>query len=259
LDYALIPLIISGLGSKHHNICSLYLYNMETTISTNQKTIVNDLANVIASFNPVKVAELLSDKGEFNITNEKGEKETIAGTLKSVKAIGWYIEEYGIAQISMNLTNISVTPVHIAFDEVCRKAEARGLRVTGSELVGLIPLKAMLEAGKYFLRKQQRSLGVSDDELIKIAVKSMGLSDIHEFKPEEKIIERFGVQPGDLYRTIETAKWLLHAIDELSPVVAKNKEVSSLCHELVERVSKGIKRELLPIVALEGVGRVQDV
>jgi glutamate formiminotransferase / formiminotetrahydrofolate cyclodeaminase len=118
-----------------------------------------------------------------------GDTVMIPGTLKSVKAIGWFIEEYGIAQISMNLTNISVTPVHIAFDEVCRKADERGVRVTGSELVGLIPLKAMLDAGKYFLRKQKRSLGVSDDELIKIAIKSMGLNDIHTFKPEEKIIE----------------------------------------------------------------------
>jgi glutamate formiminotransferase/formiminotetrahydrofolate cyclodeaminase len=99
------------------------------------------------------------------------------------------MEDYGIAQISMNLTNISVTPVHVAFDEVCRKADARGIRVTGSELVGLIPLKAMLDAGRYFLAKQQRSAGVSDEELIKIAVKSMGLNDIHHFKPEEKIIE----------------------------------------------------------------------
>ncbi len=123
------------------------------------------------------------------INDNKGEPVMIPGTLKSVKAIGWFIEEYGIAQISMNLTNISVTPVHIAFDEVCRKADERGLRVTGSELVGLIPLKAMLDAGKYFLRKQKRSAGVSDDELIKIAIKSMGLNDIHEFNPEEKIIE----------------------------------------------------------------------
>ena len=108
------------------------------------------------------------------IKDEKGEKVMIPGSLKSVKAIGWYIEEYGIAQISMNLTNISVTPVHIAFDEVCRKAEARGVRVTGSELVGLIPLKALLDAGRYFLEKQQRSTGVSDEELIKIAVKIDG-------------------------------------------------------------------------------------
>ncbi len=113
----------------------------------------------------------------------------IPGSLKCVKAIGWFIEEYGIAQISMNLTNITVTPVHIAFDEVCRKADARGIRVTGSELVGLIPLEAMLEAGRYFLRKQKRSTGVSEQELIRIAVKSMGLDELVPFKPEERIIE----------------------------------------------------------------------
>jgi glutamate formiminotransferase/formiminotetrahydrofolate cyclodeaminase len=123
------------------------------------------------------------------MTDEKGETIMIPGSLKSVKAIGWYIEEYGIAQISMNLTNISVTPVHFAFDEVCRKADARGVRVTGSELVGLIPLKSLLDAGRYYLDKQQLSSGVSDEELIKIAIKSMGLNDIHHFKPEEKVIE----------------------------------------------------------------------
>ncbi len=123
------------------------------------------------------------------VRDKKGNPVMIPGSLKSVKAIGWYIEEYGIAQISMNLTNLSVTPVHVAFDEVCRRAEARGLRVTGSELVGLIPLKAMLDAGRYFLKKQRRSLGVPDSELIRIAVLSLGLNDLYEFKPEEKIIE----------------------------------------------------------------------
>jgi len=123
------------------------------------------------------------------IKDDSGQMITVPGTLKYVKAIGWYIEEYGIAQISINLTHINLTPVHIAFDEVCRRAEARGLRVTGSELVGLIPLKAMLDAGKYFLRKQQRSVGVSEKELIKIAVKSLGLDELGPFKPEEKIIE----------------------------------------------------------------------
>jgi len=120
---------------------------------------------------------------------ENGVKVNKPGSLKSVKAIGWYIEEYGVAQISINLTNINITPVHIAFDEVCKKATARGIRVTGSELVGLIPLKAMLDAGCYFLNKQQRSVGVSDKELIKIAVKSMGLDELGPFKPEERIIE----------------------------------------------------------------------
>jgi glutamate formiminotransferase/formiminotetrahydrofolate cyclodeaminase len=128
------------------------------------------------------------EKGR-KIKDENGTDKSVPGTLKSVKAIGWFIEEYGIAQISMNLTSISVTPVHIAFDEVCRKAEARGVRVTGSELVGLIPLKSLLDAGRYFLAKQQRSAGVPDSELVRIAVRSLGLNDIHSFKPEEKIIE----------------------------------------------------------------------
>ncbi len=118
-----------------------------------------------------------------------GKKINQPGTLKSVKAIGWFIEEYGVAQISMNLTNINITPVHVAFDEVCNKANARGIRVTGSELVGLIPLKAMTDAGKYFLQKQKRSTGVSEKELIKIAIKSMGLDELTPFKPEERIIE----------------------------------------------------------------------
>jgi glutamate formiminotransferase/formiminotetrahydrofolate cyclodeaminase len=113
----------------------------------------------------------------------------VPGTLKAVKAIGWYIEEYGIAQISMNLTNIGVTPVHLAFDEVCRAALARGIRVTGSELVGLVPLQSMLDAGKFFLEKQQRSTGVSEKELIRIAILSMGLDELGPFKPEERIIE----------------------------------------------------------------------
>jgi glutamate formiminotransferase/formiminotetrahydrofolate cyclodeaminase len=123
------------------------------------------------------------------VTDEHGNPLSIPGTLKAVKAIGWYIEEYGIAQISMNLTNINITPVHVAFDEVCKKANERGIRVTGSEIVGLIPLKAMLDAGKYFLEKQQRSTGVSEKELIKIAVKSMGLDELSPFNPSERIIE----------------------------------------------------------------------
>lgn len=123
------------------------------------------------------------------ITDENGKPKSIPGSLKAVKAIGWYIEEYGVAQISMNLTNIEITPVHVAFDEVCNKANERGIRVTGSELVGLIPLKAMLDAGKYFLKKQQRSVGVSEKELIKIAIKSMGLDELGPFVPEERIIE----------------------------------------------------------------------
>ena len=123
------------------------------------------------------------------VKDENGKPVMIPGSLKSVKGIGWFIEEYGVAQISMNLTNISITPVHVAFDEVDKKAAARGIRATGSELVGLIPLEAMLDAGRYFLRKQQRSVGVDNDELIKIAIKSMGLDDLKPFNPKERIIE----------------------------------------------------------------------
>ena len=123
------------------------------------------------------------------VKDEQGQAVWIPGALKCVKGIGWFIEEYGVAQISMNLTNISVTPVHVAFDKVCERAEAHGVRVTGSELVGLIPLQAMLDAGRHYLRRQRRSLGVADREIIKIAVKSMGLDDLYPFKPEEKIIE----------------------------------------------------------------------
>ncbi len=123
------------------------------------------------------------------IKNEKGEEMVQPGTLKAVKAIGWFIKEYGIAQVSINLTNIGITPLHVAFDECVKSAAARGMRVTGSELVGLIPLNAMLEAGKYFLKKQQRSAGVSEEELIRIAVKSLGLDELTPFDPGKKIIE----------------------------------------------------------------------
>jgi glutamate formiminotransferase/formiminotetrahydrofolate cyclodeaminase len=118
-----------------------------------------------------------------------GEPVRIPGTLKSVKAIGWYIEEYGMAQISMNLTNFKITSVHKAFDEVCSKANDRGIRVTGSELVGLVPLQPLLDAGKHYLALQGRSLGVSENELIEIAVQSLGLNQLGEFKPNERIIE----------------------------------------------------------------------
>jgi glutamate formiminotransferase/formiminotetrahydrofolate cyclodeaminase len=123
------------------------------------------------------------------VNDENGEPVRIPGSLKSVKAVGWFIEEYGFAQISMNLTNIAVTPLHKAFDEVVRAAHERGIRVTGSELVGLVPLQAMLAAGRYFLEKMGRSAGVSDEELITTAVRSMGLAELAPFDPAKKIIE----------------------------------------------------------------------
>ena len=113
----------------------------------------------------------------------------IPGTLKSTKAIGWFIDEYGIAQVSMNITDINVTPLHVAFDEVCRCAQNRGLRVTGTEIVGLIPKRTLLEAGIYFLKKQNRSTGIPEEDILKIAIKSMGLDDLKPFNPREKVIE----------------------------------------------------------------------
>lgn len=123
------------------------------------------------------------------VKDENGNPVREPGACKSVKGIGWFIEEYGVAQISMNLTNINDTPLHIAFEEVCKSADERGLRVTGSELVGLVPLKVMLDAGHYFLKKQQRSTGVAEEEVIKIAVKSFGLDELTPFDPQKKIIE----------------------------------------------------------------------
>lgn len=130
------------------------------------------------------------DQVTGKIVNDKnGQPLRIPGTLKKVRAIGWFIKEYGIAQISMNLTDITVTSMHQAFDEVAERARERGIRVTGSELIGVIPLQAMLDAGKYFLRKQQRSVGIPDEEIIKIAVKSLGLNELAPFDPKKRIIE----------------------------------------------------------------------
>ena len=160
-----------------------YNVNLNTTSTRRANAIafdVREAGRVVREGNPITGKIVMGPDGKPKFT---------PGSLKCVKAIGWFIEEYGVAQISMNLTNISVTPVHIAFDEVCKKATERGIRVTGSELVGLIPLKAMLDAGRYFLQKQQRSIGVSESELIKIAVKSLGLDELGPFKPEERIIE----------------------------------------------------------------------
>jgi len=123
------------------------------------------------------------------VMDKNGEPLRIPGKLKAVKGIGWFIEEYGIAQISYNLTNISITSMHQAFDETCKAADQRGIRVTGSELVGLVPLQAMLDAADYFLLKQKRSLGISEADKIKIAVKSLGLDDLKPFNPDERIIE----------------------------------------------------------------------
>lgn len=123
------------------------------------------------------------------LKDENGKTIWIPGTLKGCKAIGWYIEEYGIAQVSMNITDINLTPLHVAFEEVCRAASARGLRVTGTEIVGLVPKKVLIDAGKFYLARQERSLGISEEEIIKIAIKSMSLDDLKPFNPREKVIE----------------------------------------------------------------------
>ena len=158
-------------------------YNLNTT-STRR-------ANAIA-FDVREKGRPAREGGKVNgkpVLDEKGNPVMIAGTLKATKAIGWFIQEYGIAQVSMNITNISVTPIHTAFDEVVRKAADRGIRVTGSEVVGLVPKRALIEAGKHYLRMQERSVGISEEEIIKIAVKSMGMDDLKPFNPKEKIIE----------------------------------------------------------------------
>ncbi len=171
----------SAIGAR--NFLIAYNVNLNTTSVRRANSVafdVREAGRILREGDPVT--------GKI-ILDENGEPKRIPGSLKKVRAIGWFIEEYGIAQISMNLTDITVTPLHIAFDEVCEKARQRGLRVTGSELVGLIPLQAMLDAGRYFLQKQQRSAGVADAELIKIAVKSLGLDELAPFNPRERIIE----------------------------------------------------------------------
>ena len=123
------------------------------------------------------------------VLDADGKPVMIPGTLKCTKAIGWYIEEYGIAQVSMNMTNLAVTPLHVAFDEVCRCAQQRGIRVTGTEIVGLVPKKALVDAGRYFLEKQHRSTDIPEEDVIDVAIKSMGLDDLRPFNPHEKVIE----------------------------------------------------------------------
>ncbi|PCJ82926.1 MAG: glutamate formimidoyltransferase [Flavobacteriales bacterium] len=163
----------------------LVAYNVNLNTTSTRRA--NSIAFDIREAGRIKTVD--GKLGSNAALDENGEKVRVPGKLKCVKGIGWYIEEYGIAQISYNLTNISITPVHIAFDETCKSADSRGLRVTGSELVGLIPLQAMLDAADYFLRKQNRSSGISESEKIKIAVKSLSLDDLKPFNPNEKIIE----------------------------------------------------------------------
>ena len=158
-------------------------YNLNTTSTRRANAIAFDVrekGRPMREGNPI-VGKIMKD--------ENGNTIMKPGTLKACKAIGWFIEEYGIAQVSMNMTNLSVTPLHAAFDEVCRAADARGVRVTGAEIVGLVPKSALVDAGRHFLRKQNRSTGLPERELVRIAIESMGLSNLKEFKPEEKVVE----------------------------------------------------------------------
>ena len=158
-------------------------YNLNTTSTRRANAVAFDVRE---KGRPMREGNPITGK---IVKDAEGKTVMIPGTLKGCKAIGWFIDEYGIAQVSMNITDINTTPLHIAFDEVCRAAQARGLRVTGTEIVGLVPKKALIEAGRYFLEKQQRSTGISDEEIMKIAVKSMGLDDLKPFNPREKVIE----------------------------------------------------------------------
>lgn len=158
-------------------------YNLNTTSTRRANAIAFDVRE---KGRPLREGNPITGKV---VKDDNGNPVNIPGTLKACKAIGWFIDEYKIAQVSMNLTDVSVTPLHIAFDEVCKKANDRGIRVTGAEIVGLVPKKTLLDAGKYFLNKQQRSCGISEEEIIKIAVKSMGLDDLKPFNPKEKVIE----------------------------------------------------------------------
>lgn len=158
-------------------------YNLNTTSTRRANAIAFDVRE---KGRPQREGNPITGK---IVKDADGNPINIPGTLKGTKAIGWYIAEYGIAQVSMNITNTNVTPLHVAFDEVCEKAAARGIRVTGAEIVGLVPKKTLIDAGCYYLQKQRRSLGIDEREIIKIAVKSMGLDDLKPFNPDEKVIE----------------------------------------------------------------------
>ena len=158
-------------------------YNLNTTSTRRANAIAFDVRE---KGRPMREGNPITGK---IMKDENGNTIMKPGTLKACKAIGWFIEEYGIAQVSMNMTNLSVTPLHVAFDEVCRAADARGVRVTGAEIVGLVPKSALVDAGRHFLRKQNRSTGLPERELVRIAIESMGLGNLKPFNPEEKVVE----------------------------------------------------------------------
>ena len=188
-----------------------YNINLNTTSTRRANAVAFDIRE---KGRPVREGNPITGKIK---KDDQGNEIWVPGALNACKAIGWFIEEYGIAQVSINLTNISITSVHEAFEVSCLKARERGMRVSGSELVGLIPRKAMLDAGKHFLRKQQRSVGISEEEIIKIAVKSMGLDDLKPFNPREKIIEYLLEDPKDKKLVSMTAEGFANETASESP------------------------------------------
>lgn len=186
-------------------------YNLNTTSTRRANAIAFDVRE---KGRPMREGGKVTGKP---VKDENGKPVMIPGTLKGTKAIGWFIDEYGIAQVSMNITDIATTPLHVAFDEVCRAAAERGVRVTGTEIVGLVPKRTLIEAGKYFLRKQQRSVGIPDSEIIKMAVRSMGLDELRPFNPKEKVIE-YLVADEDSKKLIDlTARGLAEETASESP------------------------------------------
>lgn len=187
-------------------------FNLNTTSTRRANAIAFDVrekGRVVREGNPI-VGKIVKDA--------EGNPLMRPGLLKATKGIGWFIEEYGIAQVSMNLTDISITPLHIAFDEVCRCADARGVRVTGTEIVGLVPKCALIDAGKHFLRKQHRSVGIAEEEIIRIAVRSMGLDELKPFNPKEKVIEYMLGEENDAKRLIDmTCRGFAHETASESP------------------------------------------
>lgn len=180
-DYAAARTGATAVGARDFLIA--VNYNLNTTSTRRANAIAFDVRE---KGRPKRQGPKVNDPV---VKDENGKTVMIPGTLKGTKAIGWFIDEYGIAQVSMNITDIRTTPLHVAFDEVCRAASERGIRVTGTEIVGLIPKSCLIDAGRYFLAKQQRSAGISEEAIINIAIKSMGLDDLKEFNPREKVIE----------------------------------------------------------------------
>ena len=227
--------MVNGQCSMVNGQCSMYNENVARTgctvvgardfliaVNFNLNTTSTRRANAIA----FDVREKGRPKREGNPITGKplhdadGKPVMIPGTLKCTKAIGWYIDEYGIAQVSMNMTNLKVTPLHVAFDEVCRCAAARGVRVTGTEIVGLVPKQTLIDAGRYFLEKQHRSTGIPEDDILKIAIKSMGLDDLRPFNPREKVIEYLmedSAQSGSAALTTLSVKSLAEETSRESP------------------------------------------